>query len=128
MREVPEVFVLGIVCFAVDFEGNVVCFRVFYLFVAGFYVPFTPGGDDRHFGSEMFYCKFETDLVVSFSRATVADSVGAFCFCYLNKAFCDYGAGKGCAEHIFFVKSARFDCGNDKLVYKFVCKIFYVKL
>ena len=34
-------------------EGDIVCFSVIDFFLAGFDIPFAPGGDDGHIGKEM---------------------------------------------------------------------------
>ena len=76
VRKVPKVFILWVVCFATYLKRNIMCLRIIYLFVTRFYRPFAPRSDYWHIRCKMLYGKLKTNLIVSLSRATVADCIG----------------------------------------------------
>ena len=126
MGQMPEVLVFGIVGFTIDFQGNVMFFRVFDLFLTALDVPFTPGSDDGHVGGKRFDRQFKTNLVVSFSGATVADCISTLGKCDLCQTFRNWRTCQRCAQQVFFVHSAGFDGRNDVFVDKFICQIFHI--
>ena len=104
-------------------------FGILNFFLTGLYVPNSPGSDDFHFGSKRFYCKLKSDLIVALARAAVADGVGTLSLCDFNNSLCDYRACKRCAEQIIlFINRACFKGGENIVAYKFVLKIFDIKL
>ena len=124
----PHVFVLGVVGFTVDLEGNIVRLGVVDLFLTGLDAPLTPRGDDGHIGGKVLNGQLETNLIVALAGAAVADSVGAFLESDLHKALGNAGTGVRGAEKIIFVNGARLHGGDDIIVNIFVGEIENVKL
>ena len=96
----PEVLVLRIVGLTVYLQRNIVRLGVIYHLVTRFYIPYPPGRDYRHVGSERLYAQLEPHLIVALSGAAVAYRVGAFLFGYLHYFLRDEGSCKRCAEQI----------------------------
>ena len=128
VRKVPQVFVLGIVGFTVDLEGNIVRFRVFDLLFAALDVPDPPGCDDRHFGRERLDRQFETHLIVALARAAMADRVGALFLGDVHDRLCNDGTRKRRAEQIFVLIDGACLHGREDIVLdKFLLQIEHIE-
>ena len=128
VREVPDVFILGVVGFATDLQRHVVCFRIGDLFLTGFDAPFPPRCDDGHVRGKCLDCHFEADLVVALAGAAVADSVRAFGKRDLHNSLGDGRAGKRGAEHIVFVQRTSLHAGEYVIGQEILRDIFDVDL
>ena len=128
MAQVPEVLVLRVVGLAIDLQRNVMGFRILDLLLTGDDVPLPPGGDDGHVGAEGLDGQFETDLVVAFTGAAVADGVRAFLEGDLAESLRDDRTGVGRAEQIVFILGAGLDAGHDEVFDIFVGEVFDVEL
>ena len=126
MREMPDVFIFGVVGFAADLQRHIVRFCVGDLFLAGFDAPFPPRCDDGHVRSERLDCHFETNLIVSFSGATVADCVRTFGKRDFHNSLGNGRTGKRRTEHIVFVQRPCLYAGEHIVGKKIFCDIFNV--
>ena len=54
MREMPEVFILRIIGFTVNFQRDIVRFCILDLLFAGFEIPNPPGSNDLHARRKLF--------------------------------------------------------------------------
>ena len=108
MRKVPQVLILGIVGFPVDFQRDMMGFRIFDFLFTGFDIPFAPGGDNLHIRRKGFNRQLEPHLVVALAGAAVANGVRALCQRDFYNALGNNRAGKRRTQQIPLVSSARF--------------------
>ena len=128
VREVPQVFIFGIIGFAGNFERDIVRLGIIDLLVAALDIPNAPGRDDGHFGRERFNGQFEAHLIVPLARAAVADRIGALFFGDLYDALGDDGARKRRAEQVFvLIYRARLDGRVNVIFYKLFAKVFDIQ-
>ena len=128
MRQMPQVFVLGIIGFAVDLQRNVMCLRIVNLFLTGFDVPFPPRRNDRHIRCKMLDGKLKPDLIVSFSSAAVRNCIRALSQRNFHNPLCDHRTRKRGAEHIFLIQRSCLYGRNDIVIYKGIGQILDIKL
>ena len=78
-------------------------------------------------GASALITKFETDLVVTFTGSTMADSNSVFFTCDLNEFLGDRRTGHGGSEQIFvLVYSACLYAWHDVVVAEIINDIFNV--
>ena len=128
VRQVPHVFIFGIVGLAVDFQRNVMRFGIFDFLFTGFDIPLPPGGDDFHFRRKRFERQLETHLVVALAGAAVANRVGALFFSDFRQAFGDAGTRVGSAEQIGFIVRARFQARPNVIFHIFLFEVQNIQL
>ena len=129
MGKVPEVLILGIVGFAVDFERNVMRLGIGDLILAGFELPFPPRGNDRKFRGKRLDCKLKAHLIVSLAGAAMANRISALLLGNFNKPLCDGGPCERGAEQIFlFIDRAGLDGGVDVIGYEGFLQILNIQL
>ena len=128
VRKMPQVLVLAVIGLAVDLERDIVRLGVIDLLLAALDIPYTPGSDYFHSGSERLDRQLETHLVVPLSRAAMADRVRTFLFRDLDDALCDDGTGKRGAEQVFvLIDRARFHRRINVILDKFFAQIFDIQ-
>ena len=129
MREVPKVFIFGIIGFARNLQRNVMRFRILDFLFAALDIPHAPGRDNLHFGRKRFDRQLETHLIVSFARTAVTNGVSALFLCDFHETLGDDGTGKGRSQQIFvLVFRPRLYGGINIILDKFFFQIFYVEL
>ena len=129
MGQMPDVLILGVVCFTVDLQRNVVCFRILDFFFSRFDAPLSPRSDDGHFGSKRLNGQLETDLIVALAGAAVADGVCALGLGNFNDTLCDDRAGKGRAEQVLvLVDRTCLYGGINIFLNEFFLEVFNVEL
>ena len=127
----PDVTVTAVAVAFLNGSGNSSVFKIFNFCFTRIHLPCikSPRSDDFKIGSKSLYCKLKTNLVVSFSCCTVADSCCAFLTSDFNKSFCDDGSCHWCTEKIFsFVNSVSLYTRENSVCNKFFCKILKIKL
>ena len=124
----PEVFILRIVCFTVNLERNVVLFSVLDFVLTALEFPSSPRSDNLHIRSISLDSKFKTNLVVTLTCATVANSVSALGFSNFYKSFSNDRTSERCAEEVLaLINCACLNGRNDVIVNKLLVKVFNVK-
>ena len=130
MADVPQVTVTAVTGICSKRKVNAVCAAVFNLGFTGIHVPFvvSPRSDDLDIRSESFDTEFETDLVISLSGCTVADSDSAFFAGNFHKTFGDNRTSHGSTKQIFiFIDCMTLNTRNDVFVTEFIDNIFDVE-
>ena len=94
MRQMPEVFVLGIVRFTVDLQRDIVRLGIGDFLFAAVELPETPRRDDIHIRRERLDGQFKAHLIVAFACTAVRNRVGALLFGDFNKALCNDRPGE----------------------------------
>ena len=85
----PEVFILRIIGFTVNFQRDIVRFCILDLLFAGFEIPNPPGSNDLHARRKLFDRQLKSNLVVALARAAVANRIRTLCQSDLNQPFGD---------------------------------------
>ena len=130
MADVPQVAVAAIAGICRKWKVNAVGFTIFDFGFTRIHRPFvaSPGGDNFQVGSQGFYAKFKTDLVISLAGCAVADGGCAFFAGNFHKPFCDDRARHRSTEQVFiFIYGMSLYAGEDIFVTEFVDDVFYVK-
>ena len=99
------------------------------LLLTGLYIPFSPGSDDLHVGSESLDSQLKTNLIVALACAAVADSVSAFLDSDLSNPLSDYRTSEGSTEHIsVLVDRACLNCGVNVILNELFLEVLDVEL
>ena len=103
MADVPDVPVTAVGGVCGEGKMDAVCLAVFDFGFTGIHFPLvtSPGSDDFDVGSQSLDTKLKTNLVVTFSGCTVADSDSSFLLCNLNKTACDNRTRMGSSQKVF---------------------------
>ena len=130
MADVPQVTVTAVAVLCVKWKINSMSFTVINLVFTGLHCPYichTPWSDDLDVRSKSFDTKLETDLVISFSCCTMADSNSAFFTCNLNQFLSDCRTSHGSSEKVFvLVNSSGFYTRNNEVITEFIDDIFNI--
>ena len=128
MADVPQVTVTAVAVLCVKWKINSMSFTIIDLVFTGLHCPYichTPWSDDLDVRSKSFDTKLETDLVISFSCCTMADSNSAFFTCNLNQFFSDCRTGHGSSEKVFvLVCRICLYARSDIIVAEFINNVF----
>ena len=99
----PQVAVTAVTGICGEWKINSMCLAVFNFGFTGIHCPFitSPSCNNFQIRGKCFDTEFETNLVISFSGSTMADSSSAFFSCNFNKTFCNNRTSHRSTKKVF---------------------------